>query len=288
MSVSTDGKWLVTSSTKGTTWDWDVIDPRRRGKQSPRRFCGSPSLEFAPMLSPDGRWLAYSSDETGRDEVYVRSFPDGLRKWRVSSDGGSASVWSKNGRELIYQNPTNDLIAVPVAPGVDFRPAEAEALPATMRTCTELGWAVHRWTVTSRWRQRFLVNQSLKNPLRGFTVTKNWQSAIAVAGGEVGRSRPGKKAAKPGSVGRTSAKFSSQAPLPTASAAARHRAADARASPPAITAAIFRALRMSSLGSASSRTRSARIPGAIAAQGIWPCRGSSRGWWSRTPAPQSA
>ena len=77
------------------------------GKQPPRRFCASPSSKFAPMLSPDGRcWLSYSSDETGRQEVDVRSFPDGLRKRRVSSNGGSASAWSKNGRELIYQNPT--------------------------------------------------------------------------------------------------------------------------------------------------------------------------------------
>jgi serine/threonine-protein kinase len=161
MSVSTDGKWLVTSSTKGTTWDWDVMIRDVEGKQSPRRFCGSPSLEFAPVLSPDGRWLAYSSDETGRDEVYVRSFPDGLRKWRVSSDGGSASVWSKNGRELIYQNPTNDLIAVPVTPGVDFQPGKPLLLfHADM---TQQGWTVHRWAVTAD-GQRFLINQSVKNP----------------------------------------------------------------------------------------------------------------------------
>lgn len=128
------------------------------------------------MLSPDGRWLSYSSDETGRQEVYVRSFPDGLRKWRVSSNGGSASVWCKGGQELIYQNPTKDLIAVPVGPGADFQPGK----PALLfhADVTEFGWAVHRWTVTPD-GQRFLVNQSLKNPLRGFTVTTNWQSAVA-------------------------------------------------------------------------------------------------------------
>jgi Tol biopolymer transport system component len=176
MCVSSDGKSLVIISSKGTTWDWDVMIRDVDGKQPPRRFCASPSLEVAPMLSPDGRWLSYSSDETGRQEVYVRSFPDGLRKWRVSTNGGSASAWSKNGRELIYQNPTKDLIAVPVGPGVDFQPGK----PALLfhADVTEFGWAMHRWTVTSD-GQRFLVNQSLKNPLRGFTVTKNWQSAIA-------------------------------------------------------------------------------------------------------------
>ena len=174
MSVSTDGKWLVTGSSKGATWDWDVLIRDVEGKQPPRRFCGSPSLEFAPALSPDGRWLAYSSDETGRQEVYVRSFPDGLRKWRVSRDGGYTSAWSKNGRELIYQNLTKDLIAVPLAPGGDFQPGKPTLLfHADM---TAHGWSVHRWAVTSD-GQRFLINQSLKNPLSGFTVTKNWQSA---------------------------------------------------------------------------------------------------------------
>jgi serine/threonine protein kinase/Tol biopolymer transport system component len=176
MSASSDGKSLVIISTKGTTWDWDVMIRDVDGKQPPRRFCGSPSLEFDGILSPDDRWLAYSSDETGRQEVYVRSFPDGLRKWRVSSNGGSASAWSKNGRELIYQNLTNDLIAVPMAPGADFKPGK----PALLfhADVTQFGWSVHRWAVTSD-GERFLVNQSLKNPLRGFTVTRNWQSALA-------------------------------------------------------------------------------------------------------------
>ena len=176
MCVTSDGKSLVIGSSKGATWDWDVLIRDLDGKHAPRRFCASPSLEFAPMLSPDGRWLSYSSDETGREEVYVRSFPDGLRKWRVSSNGGLASAWSKNGRELIYQNPTKDLIAVPVGPGADFQPGKPTLL--FHADVTEFGWSVHRWTVTSD-GQRFLVNQSLKNPLRGITVTRNWLSAIA-------------------------------------------------------------------------------------------------------------
>jgi len=176
MSASTDGKWLVTSSSKGATWDWDVLIRDVEGKQRPRPFCGSPSLEFAPALSPDGRWLAYCSDETGRQEVYVRSFPDGLRKWRVSGNGGLTSAWSKNGRELIYQDLTEDLIAVPVAAGNDFRPGKPVSLfHADM---TSHGWTVHRWAVTAD-GQRFLINQALNNPLRGITVIKNWQSAIA-------------------------------------------------------------------------------------------------------------
>jgi Tol biopolymer transport system component len=176
MSISSDGKWLITGESKGATWDWDVMIRDVEGKQAPRPFCASPSVEFGPTISPDGRWLAYSSNETGLWEVYVRSFPDGLRKWRVSNDGGTTCAWSKKGRELIYQNPTNDLFAVSVAAGTDFLPGKPVRL--FHADVSEHGWSVHRWAVTAD-GQRFLINQRFKNPLAGITVTRNWESTIA-------------------------------------------------------------------------------------------------------------
>ena len=175
-SISPDGKWLATMESKGTSWDWDVMIRDSEGKQAPRRFCASPSMEVAPSFSPDGRWLAYASNETGSWEVYVRSFPDGLRKWRVSRDGGLTSAWSKNGRELIYHNRTNDLISVPVSAGDDF----VTGTPVRLfhADITEHGWAIRRWAVTAD-GEKFLVNQKVKNPLSGITVTRNWESAIA-------------------------------------------------------------------------------------------------------------
>ena len=53
-------------------------------------------------LSPDGRWLAYGSEESGQEEVYVRSFPALDRKWQISQQGGSAPHWSRDGRELVF------------------------------------------------------------------------------------------------------------------------------------------------------------------------------------------
>ncbi len=55
------------------------------------------------MFSPDGRWLAYTSDETGQQQVYVISFPDGAGKWQISTEGGSEPLWSKDGRKLFYR-----------------------------------------------------------------------------------------------------------------------------------------------------------------------------------------
>jgi Tol biopolymer transport system component len=57
------------------------------------------------MLSPDGRWLAYASDESGQAEVYVRPFPNtSSGKWQISTDGGIDPIWSANGRELYYRS----------------------------------------------------------------------------------------------------------------------------------------------------------------------------------------
>jgi serine/threonine-protein kinase len=73
----------------------------------------TPFNERAPVISPDGRWLAYVSNESGQDEVYVRAYPDPSGRWQVSSDGGMEPLWAPSGRELYYR--TGDrLMAVDV------------------------------------------------------------------------------------------------------------------------------------------------------------------------------
>ncbi|PYV20907.1 MAG: hypothetical protein DMG27_21925, partial [Acidobacteria bacterium] len=60
--------------------------------------------ESAPIFSPDGRWIAYQSDESGRGEIYVRPFPGPGGKTLISPEGGTQPVWARNGRELFYRN----------------------------------------------------------------------------------------------------------------------------------------------------------------------------------------
>jgi hypothetical protein len=72
-------------------------------------------------VSPDGRWLAYTSDESGTFEIYVRPFPDaGSARWQVSAAGGTDPVWSHSGRELFYINGQNEVMSVSVLPGRSF------------------------------------------------------------------------------------------------------------------------------------------------------------------------
>jgi serine/threonine-protein kinase len=78
----------------------------------PKPFLNSPSAEVEPAFSPDGRWLAYQSSESGSYEVYVRPFPGPGGKWQVSTGGGYLPKWSRNGRELFYRTPDNKIMVV--------------------------------------------------------------------------------------------------------------------------------------------------------------------------------
>jgi hypothetical protein len=77
--------------------------------------------EINPSLSPDGRWLAYASNETGRFEVYVRPFPDvNSRRVQVSQSGGTEPRWAHSGRELFFRNSAHSLVSAVVVPAATF------------------------------------------------------------------------------------------------------------------------------------------------------------------------
>ena len=117
-SFSPDGTRLLFDSG-GAPSDVGVlsIDGARRTVLLLRGAYG----ERNPEMSPDGRWLAYESDESGRDEIYVRPFPnvDG-GKWQVSVDGGTRPLWERDGRELFYYTAARGVMAVPVRTGTTF------------------------------------------------------------------------------------------------------------------------------------------------------------------------
>src|SRR4029453_8678885 len=71
---------------------------------TPMVFLNGPFAEDQPMFSPDGRWLAYASTESGQYEVYVRPFPGPGGKWQISTNGGVYPTWSRTRHELLYRN----------------------------------------------------------------------------------------------------------------------------------------------------------------------------------------
>jgi serine/threonine-protein kinase len=81
----------------------------------------TPAAELYPALSPDGRWLAYSSNESGAPEIYVRPFPQtSTAKWQISTAGGREPAWARSGRELFYLNGRNEMVVAEVQTGIAF------------------------------------------------------------------------------------------------------------------------------------------------------------------------
>jgi serine/threonine-protein kinase len=101
-SLSPDGRVLAFDR-----WDpktgWDIWTLAMNEGRQLRPFLATTFNERLPRFSPDGRWIAYESDETGRPEVYVQPFPGPGRKLRISTDGGTLPVWARDGRELFYR-----------------------------------------------------------------------------------------------------------------------------------------------------------------------------------------
>jgi len=97
-SWSSDGESLAFYSPDGARDIWTLP---REGDASP--FVATAFDERSPMFSPDGRWLAYVSDESGRDEIYVKPYPGPGGKWPISTEGGTEPQWSADGRELFYR-----------------------------------------------------------------------------------------------------------------------------------------------------------------------------------------
>jgi serine/threonine-protein kinase len=122
-SWSPDGQALAFSKTDPTTGsDIWVLNLKPERKAQP--FLQTPANESGGMFSPDGRWLAYQSDESGRWEVYVRPFPGPGGKTQISAEGGVEPVWARNGRELFYRNGDKMM-----ATAVETKPTFAAAKP---------------------------------------------------------------------------------------------------------------------------------------------------------------
>jgi serine/threonine-protein kinase len=128
---SRDGRWLVYRAgvTAGVR---DIYARPLSGDTGRVTIAAGAFDEYMPALSPDGRWIAYVSTESGREEIYVRPFPDADRaRWQVSSAGGSAPAWSRSGRELFYVDRADSLIALGVTGTSDFQVTARRALFGT-------------------------------------------------------------------------------------------------------------------------------------------------------------
>jgi len=129
---SRDGQWLIVRTDNATTGAGDLLAMRADGTGTPLPLAVTPFTELMPALSPDGKWLAYMSNETGRNEIYVCPFPDaGRARFQVSTAGGAEPQWSLDGRELFFIDQGNRLVAAQLRAGPALAATEFRSLFST-------------------------------------------------------------------------------------------------------------------------------------------------------------
>ena len=122
---SPDGKHLLTTGQSPINISLLGIG----ASEEPKQLRTSKFNEFNASISPDGRWIAYQSDESGRFEIYVRPFPEvNTQRHQISTEGGQRPLWNENGRELFYYLPPGIVISVPVETGSSFKAGTPKVL----------------------------------------------------------------------------------------------------------------------------------------------------------------
>jgi len=156
--------------------NWDAWVVPTAGDRKPVPIVNGPFNETNPMFSPDGRFVAYVSDESGRSEIYVLSFPAASGKWQVSNTGGFDPKWRADGKELIYRAADQKLMAVDIQTGQQFQ----AGIPRPLFISRVLPGATRNKYVTSADGQRFLfVSPAGRDALVPTTVVLNWHAELS-------------------------------------------------------------------------------------------------------------
>jgi Tol biopolymer transport system component len=127
------------------------------------------------MFSPDTRFVAYQSNESGRPEIYVQSFPVATGKWQVSSAGGSDPSWRADGKEIYYRSADQKLMAVDVQAGESFKAGIPKALFAAR---VQPGIARNKYVASADAKQFLFVAPRGRDALNPTTVVLNWSSEL--------------------------------------------------------------------------------------------------------------
>jgi hypothetical protein len=176
-SVSPDGRTIVYDGFPGKRQQLWML--RLMGDRKPVPLLQTEFVESHAALSPDGAWIAYVSNESKRNEVYVRAFPTGGRKWQVSSDGGSEPAWRGDGGELFYLATDRTLMAVAVRAGTQLAFDLPQRLFATrMSAQTNPNYTRNQYAVSAD-GQRFLINETPSGLASVITVVTGWTTSLS-------------------------------------------------------------------------------------------------------------
>jgi hypothetical protein len=133
-------------------------------------------VERWAAISPDGRWIAYDSDETGRYEVFVRPADGSAGRWQVSASGGRYPLWRRDGKELYFQAPDQSIVAAAIHEQTGFAADTPVAL--FHREMATPGYAGRTWAVTPDGQRFLLCIPARSNDRPHFDVWVNWAESL--------------------------------------------------------------------------------------------------------------
>jgi serine/threonine protein kinase len=180
-SVSPDGRYLVymkrlnQDQTGNHIWALPLFTSGRLGDGKPFPIVQSAFDERAPEVSPDGKWMAYQSSESGRPETYITAFPTGGAKWQVSSNGGTTPKWRRDSKELFFLDPQDNIVAVDVNTSGN---AVKLGAPHTLFQAVGIQRDFGPYDVTADGK-KFLINSgNLKEGTEPLTLVQEWPSEL--------------------------------------------------------------------------------------------------------------
>lgn len=176
-SWSTDGRNVtvtaMSNETKADIWYWRVGDHPHAIP-----LLRSPANEGQARISPDGRYLAYTSDESGRFEVYVQEFPVANGRWKISTGGGADPQWSRDRRELFYIAADRQMMAVPVQTESAFSAGTPTALFRTQLGDLWVGDTRNHYDVSPDGRRFVIIAPATDRREAPFTLLANWTRSL--------------------------------------------------------------------------------------------------------------
>ncbi|HKV76236.1 MAG TPA: protein kinase [Gemmatimonadales bacterium] len=169
---SGDGSWLVLRRVVTDPGNGDIYAVHH-GDTTLVPLVTSQAAEMVPSLSPDGKWLAYASDESGTAEVYVRPFPNATAaRWQVSTAGGTAPRWAHSGKELFFRSGKGELISVPVSTTPTFNVGQPKVLFSLSPFLMNPG--VQTYSVSNDDKRFLMMRETVAGESGLMTVTENW------------------------------------------------------------------------------------------------------------------
>ena len=179
---SPDGRWLITRTSTSVRGSGDIMALQIGVDTALVPLLATRFGEVTPALSPDGRWLAYASNESGRREIYVRPFPNvDEARWQVSTNGGIEPVWAHSGQELFYFNFNDELVTAQVQTTPSFMIGDQRALFSAV-TYGRSG--VHQSYAVSPDDRRFIMMRIQGSKDSGLVVVQNFFEELKARVGE--------------------------------------------------------------------------------------------------------